>query len=114
MERLLSHRRAGPTGRASMSVIALLLGAVLLACGGGSDAAGNGTGSGNGSGTGTTPQNPCTATADEADTALTGSPASASITASAKRNLLDRSGRYRVLDALWLHQQQGARAIDAR
>ena len=97
-----------------MSVIALLLGAVLLACGGGSDSGGSGTGSGGGSGTGTAPQNPCTTTADEADTALTGSTAPSSLTASAKRNLLDRSGRYRVLDALWLHQQQGVREIDVR
>jgi len=95
-------------------VVALLLGAVLLACGGGSGTDGNSSGSGTGSGSGSTTQNPCTTTADEADTALTGSAASSAITASAKRNLLDRSGRYRVLDALWLHQQQGVREIDVR
>ena len=95
-----------------MSVIALLLGAVLLACGGGSTAAG-------------------AARAPAPDRAADDHPESLRhgltsrhrphrerglplLTASAKRNLLDRSGRYRVLDALWLHQQQGVRAIDAR
>jgi len=55
-----------------------------------------------------------TTAADEADTALTGTASPSSITASAKRNLLDRSGRYRVFDALWLHEQQGVGSIDAR
>jgi hypothetical protein len=95
-------------------VIALLLGAVLVACGGGSGSGGSGSGSGTGSGGGTAAQNPCTAAADEADIPLaidSGAPPTA---ASAKRTPLDRSGRYRVLDALWLHQQQGVRAIDTR
>ena len=95
-----------------MSVIALLLGAVLVACGGGSGGDGNGTGSGSGSGAGSTTQNPCTTAADEADTALTGTAAPSSITASAKRNLLDRLGRYRVFDALGCISSRASRDID--
>ena len=97
--------------RTSAWLIAPLLGALVTACGG----------SGNGGGTETPPpgpsapagQNPCATAAFEPGADIgAGARRLAPGAPSSKTDVLDRSARYRVLDALWLHQQQGARSSD--
>ena len=91
------------------SLIALLLGGLVAACGGSGD---GGTQSPAPTPPAPTNQNPCISAAVEPEAeALTGAqPAPA--TASTKRDILDGTSRYRVLDALWIHQQQAARVTD--
>ena len=91
------------------SLIALLLGGFVAACGGSGD---GGTQSPSPTPPAPTNQNPCISAAVEPEAeALTGAqPAPA--TASTKRDILDGTSRYRVLDALWIHQQQAARVTD--
>jgi hypothetical protein len=94
-------------GRLHASLIALLLGGFVAACGGSGD---GGTQSPSPSAPAPGNQNPCaTATLEPEADALTGAQP-ASPTASAKRDVLDGTSRYRVLDALWIHQQQAARS----
>ena len=90
-------------------LIALLFGGLVAACGGSGD---GGTQSPSPTPPAPANQNPCISAAVEPEAeALTGAqPAPA--TASTKRDILDGSSRYRVLDALWIHQQQAARAAD--
>ena len=95
--------------RLHASLIALLLGGLVAACGGSGD---GGTQSPSPTPPAPANQNPCISAAVEPEAeALTGAqPAPA--TASTKRDILDGTSRYRVLDALWIHQQQAARAAD--
>ena len=100
-----AHHRG--MARLHASLIALLLGGVVAACGGSGD---GGTQSPSPTPPAPANQNPCISAAvgPEAE-ALTGAqPAPA--TASTKTDILDGTSRYRVLDALWIHQQQAARA----
>jgi hypothetical protein len=86
------------------TVLALMLGAVLLACGG----SGSGGTESPPPGSSNSTQNPCATAADSADAdAIAGSPLTAS--PGAKRDIIDGTPRNRVLDALWLHDQQGGR-----
>src|SRR4051812_7756294 len=90
------------------SLIALLLGGFVAACGGSGD---GGTQSPSPTPPAPTNQNPCIGAAAEPEAeALAG--AQPAPTASTKRDILDGSSRYRVLDALWIHQQQAARATE--
>jgi hypothetical protein len=85
--------------RAILPVALLWLAA---SCGGGGS--GSGGGSGGSGGGGTTPppnQNPCATAALEAED----NPAEPGTSAPRKRNPLDTSSRWRVLDSLWLHRQ---------
>ena len=94
------------------AVAALAVGALLTACGGGSGDTGgtpapptpsNPTGS----------ANPCTTASDEAGADnLALAPLAPPL--SAKRDILDSSSRYSVLDALWLHQQSARDRPTAR
>jgi hypothetical protein len=96
-------------GRLHASLIALLLGGFVAGCGGSGD---GGTQSPSPSPPAPGNQNPCaTATLEPEADALTGAQP-ASPTASAKRDVLDGTSRYRVLDALWIHQQQAARSAE--
>jgi hypothetical protein len=95
--------------RLQASLIALLLGGCAAACGG--------------SGDGSTPspspnppspstQNPCTTAAVEPEAEAMAGAQPAPSAASQKRDVLDGNPRYRVLDALWTHQQQAARTSE--
>jgi hypothetical protein len=87
------------------SLIALLLGGLLAACGG---SGGGGTDSPSPNPSAPSNQNPCTTASLEPEgEALTSDrPA---VSPDSKRDILDGSSRYRVLDALWIHQQQALR-----
>src|SRR4051794_22489720 len=86
------------------AIVALMLGVALAACGGS-----GGGGSESPPPGSTNTQNPCATAADapEGDT-IPGSPLTADAP-DAKRNVVDGTPRNRVLDALWVHEQQGAR-----
>lgn len=91
-------------------LLALLLAAGLSACGG----SGNGEAPSPSPGPTTPPSNldPCTTAAEEADDASSTAPAQTA--PSSKPGVIDRAGRYRFLDALWLHEQNAARRPAAR
>jgi hypothetical protein len=93
--------------RARVLLVALFLGGLTAACGDSGDG-------------GTPPpapgpappavQNPCAAAAIEPGLAARSDAAGPTPPSSAKTDRLDRSSRYRVLDALWLHQQEASRS----
>ena len=92
--------------RLHAALLALLLGGVAAACGG----SGSGTQSPTPDPSTPAGQNPCATTAQEPDAgdAIAGAPLTAR-PGSSKTDVLDGTPRYRVLDALWLHQQQEGR-----
>jgi hypothetical protein len=86
---------------------ALLIGGILIACGGNST---GGNGSPNNPPNNPSGTNPCSSSSiePEADTPLVGAVTGA---ASAKAEAVDGSSRWRVLDALWTHRQHAEREL---
>jgi hypothetical protein len=93
------------------SLIALVLGGLVAACGGSGD---GGTSSPSPGPPTPSNQNPCTTAADQADVDAVPGTALVPPPASSKRDGLDGTPRYRVLDALWTHQQDGVARTTAR
>src|SRR4029453_18470575 len=93
--------------RFNASLIALLLGGLFAACGGSGD---GGTQSPSPTPTPPSTQNPCTNAPLEPEGEALTSDRPATATAAEKVDVLDGTSRFRVLDALWIHQQQAARA----
>jgi hypothetical protein len=92
------------------SLIALLLGGLLSACGG----SGDGGSQSPSPSPNPTPsnQNPCTTASLEPEAEALTSDRPAPPTADIKRDILDGTSRNRVLDALWTHQQASARSVE--
>jgi hypothetical protein len=95
--------------RFNASLIALLLGGLLAACGGSGD---GGTQSPSPTPTPPSTQNPCTNASLEPEGEALTSDRPATSTAADKVDILDGTSRFRVLDALWIHQQQAARTSE--
>ena len=89
-------------------LIALLLGVASTACGG----SGDGGGSPAPEPSPPTAVNPCATAAEEPDASLAATVPPVPRATTAKTGVLDASSRFRVLDALWIHEQQAARAGD--